>query len=64
MTPRNRPVDQQPEGSAPRPVFLVRLLVGGVILAEGILEFLLPAELGAGRFAKIRLRYRSRPPAA
>jgi putative oxidoreductase len=57
-------MDRQPEGSAPRSVLRVRLLVGGVLLAEGILEFLLPAELGAGRFAKIRLRHRSRPPAA
>ena len=40
-------------GSAPRAVFLIRLMVGGVFLAEGIQKFLYPSELGAGRFAKI-----------
>jgi uncharacterized membrane protein YphA (DoxX/SURF4 family) len=39
--------------SAPGSVVLVRLLVGGVFLAEGILKLLYPAELGAGRFARI-----------
>jgi len=34
-------------------LFLLRLLVGGVFLSEGIQKFLYPAELGAGRFAKI-----------
>jgi putative oxidoreductase len=32
---------------------LIRLLVGAVFLSEGIQKFLFPAELGAGRFAKI-----------
>jgi putative oxidoreductase len=32
---------------------LVRLLVGSVFLSEGIQKFLYPAELAAGRFAKI-----------
>jgi uncharacterized membrane protein YphA (DoxX/SURF4 family) len=32
---------------------LIRLIVGGVFLVEGILKFLYPQELGAGRFAKI-----------
>jgi uncharacterized membrane protein YphA (DoxX/SURF4 family) len=32
---------------------LVRLVVGGVFLCEGIQKFLFPAALGAGRFAKI-----------
>jgi putative oxidoreductase len=32
---------------------LVRLLVGNVFLSEGIQKFLYPAELAAGRFAKI-----------
>ena len=45
-------MDGRREG-APRSVALVRLLVGGVFLAEGILKFLYPADLGAGRFAKI-----------
>ncbi|MGE5415120.1 MAG: DoxX family protein [Syntrophomonadaceae bacterium] len=39
--------------AAPRSVLLVRLLVGGVFLAEGIQKFLYPGELGPGRFAKI-----------
>src|SRR5439155_3988842 len=32
---------------------LVRLLTGSVFLSEGIQKFLYPAELAAGRFAKI-----------
>jgi putative oxidoreductase len=39
--------------TAARAVFLIRLMVGGVFLAEGVQKFLYPAELGAGRFAKI-----------
>ncbi len=31
----------------------MRLLAGGVFLSEGIQKFLYPAELSAGRFAKI-----------
>jgi putative oxidoreductase len=38
---------------APAAVVLIRILVGGVFLAEGIQKFLFPGELGAGRFAKI-----------
>ncbi len=34
-------------------VALIRLMVGGVFLVEGILKFLFPEELAAGRFAKI-----------
>ena len=41
------------EAPAPRAVLLIRILVGGIFLAEGIQKFLYPAELGAGRFAKI-----------
>jgi putative oxidoreductase len=40
---------------APAPVILVRLMVGAVFLSEGIQKFLYPAEVGAGRFAKIGL---------
>lgn len=36
-------------------VFIIRLMVGGVFLSEGIQKFLNPAEVGAGRFAKIGL---------
>jgi uncharacterized membrane protein YphA (DoxX/SURF4 family) len=39
--------------NAPRSVFLIRLVVGGVFLSEGIQKFLYSAENGAGRFAKI-----------
>ena len=41
--------------SAPRAVLLIRLLVGLVFISEGIQKFLFPAEVGAGRFAKIGL---------
>lgn len=41
------------KASAPRAVILVRLMVGGVFLSEGIQKFLFPAALGAGRFLKI-----------
>src|ERR1700746_3274945 len=37
----------------PAATVLVRLLVGTVFLSEGIQKFLFPAELAAGRFAKI-----------
>lgn len=33
----------------------IRLMVGGVFFVEGLLKFLRPGELGAGRFAKIGL---------
>ncbi len=36
-------------------VCAIRLMVGGVFFVEGVLKFLRPAELGAGRFAKIGL---------
>ena len=36
-------------------VILIRVMVGGVFLSEGIQKFLYPAEVGAGRFAKIGL---------
>ncbi|HEX7296842.1 MAG TPA: DoxX family protein [Pyrinomonadaceae bacterium] len=41
------------ETNAPRSVLLIRLVVGGVFLSEGIQKFLYAAENGAGRFAKI-----------
>jgi putative oxidoreductase len=40
---------------APGWVILIRLMVGAVFLSEGIQKFLYPAEVGAGRFAKIGL---------
>ena len=36
-------------------ILLIRLAVGVVFLSEGAQKFLFPAELGAGRFAKIGL---------
>lgn len=38
---------------APAAVMLVRLMVGGVFLSEGIQKFLLPEALGVGRFSRI-----------
>ena len=38
---------------APPAVILIRVMVGGVFVSEGIQKFLDPAALGAGRFAKI-----------
>ncbi|HSE32272.1 MAG TPA: DoxX family protein [Pyrinomonadaceae bacterium] len=39
--------------NAPGAVVLIRLVVGGIFLSEGIQKFLYPAENAAGRFAKI-----------
>ena len=41
------------ETHAPAVVILVRLMVGGVFLSEGIQKFLFAEENGVGRFAKI-----------
>lgn len=38
---------------AGRATILIRIMVGGVFLSEGIQKFLFPAALGAGRFAGI-----------
>src|SRR5436309_11228198 len=38
---------------APAATILIRIVVGGIFLAEGVQKFLYPADLGAGRFAKI-----------
>lgn len=38
---------------APAATLLIRMIVGGIFLTEGIQKFLYPADLGAGRFAKI-----------
>ena len=38
---------------APAAVVLIRLLVGGVFLSEGIQKFLFPEALGVGRFKSI-----------
>jgi len=43
------------ESNAPAATLVVRLMVGGVFLSEGIQKFLIPELRGAGRFAKIGL---------
>ena len=40
---------------APAATLLIRVMVGAVFLSEGIQKFIHPAEVGAGRFAKIGL---------
>jgi uncharacterized membrane protein YphA (DoxX/SURF4 family) len=40
---------------APAATLLIRLMVGATFLSEGLQKFLRPAEVGAGRFAKIGL---------
>ncbi|MFZ0392917.1 MAG: DoxX family protein [Terracidiphilus sp.] len=37
------------------PMLLIRIVVGIVFITEGVLKFLYPGELGAGRFAHIGL---------
>ena len=44
--------ERSPAG-APAATVLLRLMVGGIFLSEGIQKFLYPSELGAGRFAGI-----------
>lgn len=39
------------------PMILIRIIVGLVFLTEGILKFVYPGELGAGRFAHIGLPF-------
>src|SRR5437763_14406478 len=39
--------------NGPRAVILIRLLVGLVFFEEGVQKFLIPALMGAGRFARI-----------
>ena len=40
---------------APRSTIIIRVMVGVIFLSEGIQKFLLPAQVGAGRFEKIGL---------
>jgi putative oxidoreductase len=42
---------------APAATILIRLLVGGVFLSEGVQKFLFPDVLGVGRFMKIGIPY-------
>jgi putative oxidoreductase len=39
--------------NAPAAALLIRLMVGGVFLSEGVQKFLFPEALGVGRFIKI-----------
>jgi uncharacterized membrane protein YphA (DoxX/SURF4 family) len=39
--------------NAPAATLLIRLMVGGVFLSEGVQKFLFPEALGVGRFIKI-----------
>ncbi len=38
---------------APPATLLIRIMVGGIFLSEGLQKFMFPGELAAGRFAKI-----------
>ena len=42
---------------APCSTALIRLIVGGTFLSEGIQKFLFPDPLGVGRFVKIGIPY-------
>lgn len=46
-------LDRMLQSHAPPATILIRVMVGGVFLSEGIQNFLEPAARGAGRFAKI-----------
>jgi len=52
---RTRPLFRLATSQAPAAVLLIRLMVGAVFLSEGLQKFLFPADVGAGRFAKIGL---------
>ena len=45
------------DSNAPAAVLLVRLMVGGVFLSEGIQKFLFPDQLGVGRFTRIGIPF-------
>jgi uncharacterized membrane protein YphA (DoxX/SURF4 family) len=40
---------------APAATVIIRIMVGAVFISEGIQKFINPADVGAGRFAKIGL---------
>jgi uncharacterized membrane protein YphA (DoxX/SURF4 family) len=40
---------------APPAVLLIRVMVGGVFVSEGVQKFLFPDQLGVGRFTKVGL---------
>ena len=43
--------------TAPGAVILIRVVVGGIFLSEGMQKFLFPELVGAGRFARIGIPY-------
>ena len=49
--------EQLIRSNAPAAIILIRLMVGGVFLSEGVQKFLFPEQLGAGRFARIGILY-------
>jgi putative oxidoreductase len=49
----DRTLDRILRSDAPAATVLVRLVVGGVFLSEGIQKFLYPDALGVGRFVRI-----------
>ena len=49
------PIIRLTSSNAPRATVLIRLMVGAVFLSKGLQKFLFPADVGAGRFAKIGL---------
>lgn len=53
VTPSERRMLQSPPEAAWRALVLVRLMVGAVFVSEGLQKFLYPADVGAGRFARI-----------
>jgi putative oxidoreductase len=48
-------LDRLTSTTAPAAAIFIRLMVGAVFLSEGIQKFLYPADVGAGRFARIGL---------
>lgn len=48
-------IKQLTQTTAPASTFLIRLMVGGVFLSEGLQKFLFAEKVGSGRFAKIGL---------
>lgn len=48
-------IDNVDSRTAPAPTILIRIMVGGIFLSEGLQKFLYIDDVGAGRFAKIGL---------
>lgn len=53
VTPSERRMIRSTPEAAWRALALVRLMVGAVFVSEGLQKFLFPADVGAGRFARI-----------